>query len=227
MNTCKVIVKHGVSLVTGASTSNSNSSSSSSSHGNMGTMANAHRLAPLCSSSTSSSSSQAEFFSVRALAHSFPHLCARQAPSQQLQQWRSFGQSQALQYNSLGGPFLVSFKRSVRNGDGSTTIVASSQNGGEKDVAVVALRQEEDGGPKFDVSSNCVTPVFRFSPFIQQPSVCLSVCLSVSPSHFSSLCFSPKIGFQDLWFPNHIGYAMCKNKLASRSHNRKAYRVAI
>lgn len=199
MNTCKVIVKHGVSLVTGASTSNSNSSSAC--HGNIGTMANAHRLAPLCSSSSSSSSSQAEFFSVRALAHSFPHLCVRQAPSQQLQQWRSLGQSQALQYNNLGGPFLVSFKRSVRNGDGSTTIVASSQNGGEKDVAVVAQQQEEDGGPKFDVSSNCVTPVFRFSPFIQQPSVCLSVC----PSHFSSLCFSPKIGFQDLWFPNHIG----------------------
>lgn len=194
MNTCKVIVKHGVSLVTGASTSNSNSSSSF--HGNMGTMANAHRLVPLCSSSSSSSSSQAEFFSVRALAHSFPHLCARQAPSQQLQQWRSFGQSQALQYNSLGGPFLVSFKRSVRNGDGSTTIVASSQNGGEKDVAVVAQQQEEDGGPKFDVSSNCVTPVFRFSPFIQQPSVCLSVCLSVPLLFFVLL--------PENWFPRPL-----------------------
>ena len=201
MNTCKVIVKHGVTLVTGASTSNSNSSSSSSFHGDMGTMANAHRLAPLCSSSSSSSSSssQAEFFSVRALAHSFPHLCARQAPSQRLQQWRSFGQSQALQYNSLGGPFLVSFKRSVRNGGGSTTIVASSQNGGEKDVAVVAQQQqEEDGGPKFDVSSNCVTPVFRFSPFIQQPSVCLSVCLLTSVP-FLFFVLQP-----ENWFPRPL-----------------------
>lgn len=93
--------------------------------------------------STSSASTAPPLFSVRALAKSFPKFQAAPYGSQMPRRDRAYG---------------TAFARSQSAANESSVSVSDA---------------EEERASKFDVSSNCVTPVFRVSPFVQNVSVIL------------------------------------------------------
>lgn len=144
MYTCKVLVKHGVVLVGGAS--------SRSSHRD-----NLHLAT---TSETSTSATAPPLFSVRALAKSFPKFGAGQAApnGSYMGDWERVRHS-----------FGTALARS-RSGANRSSISLSRPRSTLEGVDIVRESPKDDP-PKFDVSSNCVTPVFRVSPFIQKISV--------------------------------------------------------
>lgn len=150
MYICRALVKHGVTLVGGASAPDSLR----------------HNFLARTSDASTSASAQT-LFSVRALASSFPHFGVRQAaPYGSQMQRRSAGD-----WRSLGAS-LVGSRSSASDRNESSASVSLPRSGHEG----VEFAQENSAGakeapPKFDVSSNCVTPVFRVSPFIQKTSV--------------------------------------------------------
>jgi hypothetical protein len=137
-------VKHGASLVTGSRRENSS----------LAPPSETQRSSAAATSSAQSGNSRFSLFSVRSLLGARPGN-ARSVDSEVLQ-WevsrRRFGA------DSVGSA------KGVANG-----LSSSARSAGRGDGVEVAGGAER--APTFDVSSNCVTPVFRVSPYLQQISV--------------------------------------------------------
>ncbi|KAG0588345.1 hypothetical protein KC19_2G236400 [Ceratodon purpureus] len=155
MYTCRVLVKHGVSLVTGARRENST----------LGSASDAQLSAAVVSKTGAhqfESSRLDSRFSVRSL------LGAREAGvagssagrfvdvkllEREVSRWR------------FGGVLVRSFDKGGDNGSsGSVSVVRP--RGAARGAGVGVVERVS----KFEVSRNCVTPVFRVSPFLQQIS---------------------------------------------------------
>ncbi|KAG0570314.1 hypothetical protein KC19_6G153400 [Ceratodon purpureus] len=152
MYTCRVLVKHGVTLVGGVSSPRENLLATASDASVSGSTAASH------------SSGKSSVFSVRSLASSFSHLGARQAaPYGSQMERRSAGN-----WHTFRASLVSSRGPAHDRNESSVFAVASAREGVE--FAQESPAAGEESPPKFDVSSNCVTPVFRVSPFIQKTS---------------------------------------------------------
>lgn len=121
--------------------------------------------------STSAITAPVPLSSMRALAKSFPKFQAVPHGAQ-MRDWERARLISGVPLVRSTSSIAVSSPRSALEGVGAIAR-ESPAGGGEESVS------------KFDVSSNCVTPVFRVSPFVQKTSVILREFVIVS---FGILC---------------------------------------
>ncbi|XP_024370148.1 uncharacterized protein [Physcomitrium patens] len=156
MYTCKALVNHGATLVVGASA--------------LGSVGGDSVARAFDTSSFAISPIPCALLTLHALANSFPHFGSREGASHVFQlQRRSVGDCQGL-WHSFGALVRGSKVFASSRYDSSVSV---SRPGSAPDGAEAARDSpvgDEKNLPKFDVSSNCVTPVFRVSPFIQKTS---------------------------------------------------------